>query len=105
MEGEKSRSTRRIVSTVTDLSKMIVGVQTLVLWERDYTAGELGESEIAFFAQDNVAQDNAGNVWELGEYRRKKGTEAPIRASLRSSQVRLQVDALPEPGRRPWLFL
>jgi len=79
---------------------MIAGVQTLVLWERDYIAGELGESEIAFFAQDN-----AGNVWELGEYRRKKGTEAPIRASLRSSQVRLQVDALPEPGRRPWLFL
>jgi hypothetical protein len=60
LEGEKSRSTRRIVSTLTDLAKMIAGVQTLVLWERNYTAGELSESEIVFFAQDN-----AGNVWEL----------------------------------------
>jgi hypothetical protein len=54
---------RRVVSTVTDLSKWIDGVRTLVIWERDYTAGKLGESEIAFFAQDK-----AGNVWLLGEY-------------------------------------
>lgn len=62
-EGEKTRSTRRVVSTVTDLSKWIDGVRTLVIWERDYTAGKLGESEIALFAQDK-----AGNVWLLGEY-------------------------------------
>jgi hypothetical protein len=62
-EGEKTRSTRRVVSTVTDLSKWIDGVRTLVVWERDYTAGKLGESELAFFAQDK-----AGNVWLLGEY-------------------------------------
>ena len=62
-EGEKTRVSRRVVSTVTDLSKTIAGVRTLVVWERDYTAGKLGESEIAFFAQDN-----AGNVWLLGEY-------------------------------------
>jgi hypothetical protein len=62
-EGEKTRSTRRVVTTVTDLSKWIDGVRTLVVWERDYTAGKLGESEIAFFAQDK-----AGNVWLLGEY-------------------------------------
>ena len=54
---------RRVVSTVTDLSKWIDGVRTLVIWEKDYTAGKLGESEIAFFAQDK-----AGNVWLLGEY-------------------------------------
>jgi hypothetical protein len=63
LEGEKSRSARRVVSTVTDLGKVIAGVRTLVVWERDYTAGQLGEAEIAFFAQDN-----AGNVWLLGEY-------------------------------------
>jgi hypothetical protein len=62
-EGEKTRVKRRVVSTVTDLSKWIDGVRTLVIWEKDYTAGELGESEIAFFAQDK-----AGNVWLLGEY-------------------------------------
>jgi hypothetical protein len=62
-EGEKTRVKRRVVTTVTDLSKWIDGVRTLVIWERDYSAGKLGESEIAFFAQDK-----AGNVWLLGEY-------------------------------------
>jgi hypothetical protein len=62
-EGEKTRVKRRVVTTVTDLSKWIDGVRTLVIWERDYTAGKLGESELAFFAQDK-----AGNVWLLGEY-------------------------------------
>jgi len=62
-EGEKTRVKRRVVSTVTDLSKWIDGVRTLVIWERDFTAGKLGESELAFFAQDK-----AGNVWLLGEY-------------------------------------
>jgi hypothetical protein len=62
-EGEKTRVKRRVVTTVTDLSKWIDGVRTLVIWERDYTAGKLGESEIAFFGQDK-----AGNVWLLGEY-------------------------------------
>jgi hypothetical protein len=62
-EDQKTRVKRRVVSTVTDLSKWIDGVRTLVIWEKDYTAGKLGESELAFFAQDK-----AGNVWLLGEY-------------------------------------
>jgi hypothetical protein len=62
-EGENTRVKRRVVTTVTDLSKWIDGVRTLVIWERDYTAGNLGESELAFFGQDK-----AGNVWLLGEY-------------------------------------
>jgi hypothetical protein len=60
-DGERLR--RRVVSTVTDLTKVIAGVRTVVLWDRDYDDGELIESELAFFAQDN-----AGNVWLLGEY-------------------------------------
>src|ERR671915_1715285 len=62
-EGEKNRSARRVVSTVTDVGKPIAGVQTLVVLEKDYTAGQLGEVSLSFFAQDN-----AGNVWLLGEY-------------------------------------
>jgi hypothetical protein len=38
LEGEKCRSTRRIVSIVTDLGKVIAGVRTLVVWDRHYTA-------------------------------------------------------------------
>jgi hypothetical protein len=60
---EEGRQTRRVVTTVTDLSKVIDGVRTLVIWERDFTAGQLSEPELAFFAQDN-----AGNVWLVGEY-------------------------------------
>ena len=62
VEGE-GRQSRRVVTTVTDLTKVIAGVRALVIWERDYTAGKLNEPELAFFAQDN-----AGNVWLLGEY-------------------------------------
>ena len=62
-EDQKTRVKRRVVTTVTDLSKWIDGVRTLLIWEKDYTAGKLGESEIAFFGQDK-----AGNVWLLGEY-------------------------------------
>jgi len=60
-DGE--RISRRVVSTVTDLTKEINGVNTVVVWERDYTEDELVEAELAFFAQDNY-----GNVWHMGEY-------------------------------------
>jgi hypothetical protein len=46
------RISRRVVSTVTDLSKVINGVNSMVVLERDYTEGELVEAELAFFAQD-----------------------------------------------------
>jgi hypothetical protein len=52
-----------VILTVTDLYKVIDGVQTLVLWDRDFQDGNLAEAELAFHAQDN-----AGNVWGLGEY-------------------------------------
>jgi hypothetical protein len=60
---EEGRQPRREVTTVTDLSKVIDGVRTLVISDRDFTAGQLSEPELAFFAQDN-----AGNVWLVGEY-------------------------------------
>ena len=46
------RISRRVVSTVTDLTKEINGVNSMVVWERDYSEGELVEAELAFFAQD-----------------------------------------------------
>jgi hypothetical protein len=54
---------RRVVFTVTDLTKMVNGVRTLVAWDRDYNDGQLVEPELVFFAQDND-----GNVWSLGQY-------------------------------------
>src|SRR5918994_851104 len=60
-DGE--RISRRVVTTVTDLTKEINGVNSMVVWERDYSEGELVEAELAFFAQDTY-----GNVWHMGEY-------------------------------------
>lgn len=54
---------RRVVTTVTDLTKVVNGVKSVVVWQRDFTGGQLSESELAFHAQDD-----AGNVWNLGEY-------------------------------------
>jgi hypothetical protein len=52
-----------VVFTVTGVTKMIHGVRTVVAWDRDFTDGELQEAELAFFAQDD-----RGNVWNMGEY-------------------------------------
>jgi hypothetical protein len=51
-----------VVETVTDLTKEINGVRTIVSVEEDYSDEELVELEIAFHAQDND-----GNVWHLGQ--------------------------------------
>ena len=54
---------RTVTHTVTGLTKVVDGVKTQVLWDRDYADGELVESELAFFAQSNN-----GDVWLFGEY-------------------------------------
>src|SRR3989304_3885405 len=50
-EGKK-RVPHRVVMTVTDLTKVIDGVRAVVVWDVDYSKGELLESELVFFAQD-----------------------------------------------------
>jgi hypothetical protein len=57
------RHPHQIVSTITDLTKVIDGVRTIVVFEQDVQDGLLLESEL-FFA----AQDVDGTVWHLGEY-------------------------------------
>jgi hypothetical protein len=52
-----------VVFTVTDLTKMVNGVRTVVAWDQDFLRGDLQEQELAFFAQDD-----SGNVWNFGEY-------------------------------------
>ncbi|MCI0694770.1 hypothetical protein L0337_22535 [candidate division KSB1 bacterium] len=53
----------KVVINVTDMTKMIGGIRSVVTWDLDYSDGELVEAELAFFAQDND-----GNVWRMGEY-------------------------------------
>jgi len=60
---ENHRVARRVVATVTDLTKEIGGVRAAVVYEEDFDQGDLVEAELSFYAQDD-----AGNVWHLGEY-------------------------------------
>ena len=61
--ADDGRVTRKVVFTVTDLTKVIDGVRSVVVYEQDYTAGVLEEAELSFFAQDDD-----GTVWLMGEY-------------------------------------
>ena len=63
VEEDGTSVPHRIVITVTDLTKMIGGIRSVVTWDEDYNDGQLEEAELAFFAQDKD-----GNVWRMGEY-------------------------------------
>jgi hypothetical protein len=61
-DGDQVR--RSIVTTYTDMTKVIGGVRVAIMLEDDYNDKKLEEREIAFHAQDK-----AGNVWHLGQLR------------------------------------
>jgi len=89
----------RVVLTVTDLTKTIAGVSTLVVWDRDYSNGELHESELAFFAQDWQ-----GNVWTIGEYPEEYqggvfiGAPSTWITNVAGAEAGILVPGLPEVG-------
>jgi hypothetical protein len=43
----------RVVINVTDMTKVIGTVRSVVTWDLDYSANQLVEAELAFFTQDN----------------------------------------------------
>jgi hypothetical protein len=51
------------VINVTDLTKVIGGVRSVVSWDQDFVDDNLVEAELAFYAQDKN-----GVVWLMGEY-------------------------------------
>jgi hypothetical protein len=53
----------RIATVVTDLTKVVDGVRSLVVFDVDIQDGQVIESELFF-----VAQREDGSVWTLGEY-------------------------------------
>jgi hypothetical protein len=66
-EGGVNKGSRRLphrrVYTVTNMSKVIDGVKTVLVLDQDFDGGELAEQAI-----DYLAEDNQGNVWYLGSY-------------------------------------
>ena len=61
--GTTSGGAHQIVSTVTDLTKVVDGVTARVILEVDIQDGQVTESELTLFAQDD-----RGDVWNLAEY-------------------------------------
>ena len=61
-DDDGARVDRKVIFIVTDLTKVIDGVEAVVGWDRDFDDGVMGESELVFYAQDIH-----GNVWHLGE--------------------------------------
>jgi hypothetical protein len=88
----------RIEFTVTDLTKEIEGVRTIVAWIVDISDGEIVEKEVAFYAQDND-----GNVWYLGEhpeeYEDGELIDAPTWiAGVEDARAGIKMKADPQPG-------
>jgi hypothetical protein len=103
LEGEADRGAglrpHRVVFTVTGVTKVVNGVQTLVVWDRDFYDGPLVEEEIAFFAQDDV-----GTVWGFGEYPEEYeegqfiGAPATWLAGIDGAEAGIHMRALPQVG-------
>jgi hypothetical protein len=88
----------RIVMSITDLTKVIGGVRSVVTWDLDYNDSELVEAELAFFAQDKD-----GNVWRFGEYTEeyedgKFIAAAPWIHGLEGAQAGIEMKAKPLAG-------
>lgn len=100
VEAEEGPTERRVTHTVTGLTKVIDGVKTQVMWDRDYQDGALVESELAFFAQDK-----AGTVWLFGEYPEEFENDAFIGApntfihGIAGSQAGIAMQSEPRVGR------
>lgn len=56
----------RVQFTVTDLTKEIDGIETVVCWDQDFVNDELERTGIVF-----LAQSDDGTVWHLGQYAEK----------------------------------
>jgi hypothetical protein len=96
--GKSNDGEKRLVFTVTDLVKVVGGVPSVVIWDRDYTDGELVEAELAFFAQDKD-----GNVWHTGEYPEDyeggKIVDSPAwLAGVKGSTAGIEMKASPKAG-------
>jgi hypothetical protein len=67
LDGQANRGNglvaHEVIFTITGVTKLIDGVKALAVWDRDISDGVLAEEELSLWAQDED-----GNVWNLGEY-------------------------------------
>jgi hypothetical protein len=63
LDGVAEGLPRSLTVTPTDVTKVINGVTTMLVWSTDFVEGSLVGESLGFFAQDD-----SGNVWIFGEY-------------------------------------
>jgi hypothetical protein len=94
----------KIVTTVSSVRKVLNGISTLVVYDRDYEDGELQEAELAF-----EAQDKRGVVWNVGEYPEEyedgefAGAPSTWISGIHGARAGVSMLAQPYPGRRAYL--
>jgi hypothetical protein len=98
VEDDGEAVPHRIEVTITDLTKVIGDIDTVVSWDLDYTDNELVEAELAFYAQDKE-----GNVWRMGEYPEEYDTGELVVAptwihGLADARAGIHMLADPQPG-------
>jgi hypothetical protein len=98
IEDDGTAVPHRVEIHVTDLTKVIGGLRTVVTWDLDYSDGELVEAELAFFAQDT-----GGTVWRMGEYPEEYEGDKFVAApawihGFEEARAGIMMQAKPQPG-------
>jgi hypothetical protein len=94
----------RVVFIVTDATKVVDGVRSRVIWDRDYFDGAFVENEAHLFASDFD-----GNVWSLGEHPEEleNGEFAAATTTwlsgIEEAQGGIHVPANPQVGAPPYV--
>lgn len=98
------RLAHTVTTTITDLTKVVNGVKSRVIYEVDRSDGVKAEAELAFFAQDEK-----GRVWNLGEYPEEYedgefvGAPSTWIAGLRGAEAGIHMLASPHRTKRHYL--
>jgi hypothetical protein len=94
----------RVIFSVTDLVKVVDGLVTRVVWDRDINDGQLSEAELALFAQDS-----SSNVWTVGEYPEEfedgkfAGAPSTWISGVQGAQAGILVPGQPAVGTDPFV--
>ena len=94
----------QVVFIVTDVTKVVDGERTVAVLDTDYVDGAEIEREIHFFAQDDAA-----NVWSLGEYPEEydggsfAGAPSAWLSGVDGAQAGIHFPGTPQAGSPPYV--